>query len=489
MAASDVSMDKAEVTPPGGADTLSPALIVPVKPSPGLKDPVKSTPALAIPVPKFVARPASGPVQVDDWPADVADRPSSVASLESLTASTSTDGAGAKVGLPKAKVFMLRTTVPEGPDAQPATASGAGHSRLPYDESLGLDECEDEDEDHVFTEVASMAAVSCAPGTGFDHALDGPIPAPPKTNARQLSSSERAPPPVRRYPPPSPEGLNRAPRPTPPRSLKPPVPVPANVGPGRPRTPRHYPRSEPRTHSAMLLSTDTQPADPSGPPQRICSSSVAALWKGPVSLIDQPPSLGMAALRMESAPALAQNVPVGGSARRPSGRDWDDEDDVAAQGGGAPPLSHDGGGGGKVAGSVSPSRAGTVAVPAVAAAPVDAKTRYHKLRWWKNKVPPGNRQSDAATRRAAAVLHSESRRPAGQARGSIVDAACQVSMMADDFIEFATGGKFGGGGTAGSPTSGARKDGLRAHRLLVRPLRWLQRTVQPVQSTQRIKGG
>lgn len=481
-------MDKTDVAPPSGADALSHALTVPVKPSPAPYRAVKPTPALAIPVPKFVARPAGGTGQVDDWPADVVDRPSSVTSLESLTPSTSTDGAGAKVGLPKAKVFMLRTTVPDGTDIPPAAANGAGPTRLPYDESLGLDEGDDE-EDDIFTEVASMAAVSCTPATGFDRALDGPVPGVPKPDTRQKSPAELAPPHVRRYPSPPAETLNRAPRPAPPRSLKPPVPVPASVRPGRPRAPRHYPRNQSRTQSAVAPPPDTRPDDQSGPPQRVCSSSVAALWHGPVSLIDQPPSLGMAALRMESAPSLAHSGPAGGAARRPSGRDWDDEDDVAVEGGGAPPPSCGGGRGGRVAASNGPGHAGPVSVPAVAAAPVDAKTRYHKLRWWKNKVPAGNRQSDAATRRAAAVLHSESRRPAGQGRGSIVDAACQVSMMADDFIEFATGGKFGGGGKAGGPAGGARKDGGRTHRLLVRPLRWIQRTVQPVQSTQRIMGG
>lgn len=478
-AASDVSVDKNDAA--AGAD---PAVAAARKP----------TPALAIPVPKFVARPAGGPVPVDDWPADVADRPSSVTSLESLTASTSTDGAGARVGLPKAKVFMVRTPVPGGNDAETAAAAAETHPpRVPYDESLGLDEDDDEDEDeNVFTEVASMATVSCTPAAAFDPTLDGPAAAlPAAADARQASLATAAPPPpVRRCPPPAAAVPNRPPRAAPARSLKPPVPVPAGVAPGRSRTPRHYPRSQSRSQSAMAAGGDGhgRPADPSGPPQRVCSSSVAALWHGPVSLVDQPPSLGMAALRMESAPALAPGGPATGGPRRPSGRDWDDEDD--AVGGAAPRPPPGGGGGTEVAVSSPPRRVGAAAAGAAAAAPVDAKTRYHRLRWWKNKTPAGNRQSDAATRRAAAVLHGESRRPAGQGRGgSIVDAACQVSMMADDFIEFATGGKLGAGGAAGSPAAGARADGGRAHRLLVRPLRWLQRSVQPVQSTQRIKGG
>lgn len=472
-AASDVSVDKADA---GGADPLSP-VVAPAR---------KPTPALVIPASAVDGRPVGGAAPMADWPADVVDRPSSVTSLDSLTASTSTDGAGAKVALPKAKVFMLKTPALDDNDAVAAAPIDSSPTRLPFDESLGLDDDEEIDEDdNVFTEVASMATVSCAPAPGFDRALDGPAPALPKPDAREASSTKPPPPPVRKYAPPAPAVTNRAPRPPPPRSLKPPVPVPAGVGSARPRTPRHYPRSQSRTQSTAAPGAQPAPAEASGLPQRVCSSSVAALWHGPVSLVDQPPSIGMAALRMESAPALAQGGPVGGAPhRRPSGRDWDDEDDVAA-GGAPPPAPYRGGGGTKVAVSTPPGRVGAT----TAAAPTDAKTRYHRLRWWKNKAPAGNRQSDAATRRAAAVLHGESRRPAGQGRGSIVDAACQVSMMADDFIEFATGGKLGAGGAAGSPNGGGRADGGRAHRLLVRPLRWLQRSVQPVQVTQRIKGG
>lgn len=482
-------MDKNEAAA-AAIDPLFPVAAALNAATPTLAIPIKPTPALAIPVPKFVARPAGGTVPVDDWPADVADRPSSVTSLESLTASTSTDDVGAKVGLPKAKVFMLRTPVPDATDTEPvaAVAREPAAARLPYDESLGLDEDDDEDEDdNIFTEVASMATVSCAPAAGFDRTLDGPAAAMRQADSREaLFSTLDPPPPVGRYSPPAPAVPNRAPLPVRPRSLKPPVPVPANVATqGRPGKPRHYPRSQSRTQSAVAAGdAQARPVDPSGLPQRVCSSSVAALWHGPVSLVDQPPSIGLAALRMESASALAQGGPAGGGARRPSGRDWDDEDVAAVGGGGAPPPP----GGTKVAVSSPPGRIGAAAV--AAAAPVDAKTRYHRLRWWKNKAPAGNRQSDAATRRAAAVLHSESRRPAGAGRGSIVDAACQVSMMADDFIEFATGGKLpAGGGAGGSPAAGGRADGGRAHRLLIRPLRWLQRSVQPVQGTQRIKGG
>eukprot|EP00170_Pyropia_yezoensis_P008934 contig_38383_g8968 len=166
-------MEKVDAATAGGADPVAPGHKAGNAPS--VAAPGKATPALAIPVPKFAARPAGRSVPVEDWPADVADRPSSVASLESLTASTSTDGAGAKVALPKAKVFMLRTPTPDAQDAEPA-AREAGPQQQLLEESLGLDDGEDdEDDDNIFTEVASMATVTCTPAAAYDRSLDGPV--------------------------------------------------------------------------------------------------------------------------------------------------------------------------------------------------------------------------------------------------------------------------------------------------------------------------
>jgi len=420
-----------------------------------------------------------------------AGRPTSDVSCDSLTATSSSTDGGAKAPLPKAKVFMVRA--PRVDEDVPMADETIGRRGAPCpnggqrgEEEFALEELDDEEDEDggLFTEVASMATVK----DGCADPLDRLAAVPPPTAAKPPPSAGSG---SWRRPPPPPTVADRRPLPAH-RALKPPVPIPAGV---RPSASAHTPRAFPPSRS---------PAPPGGsavgPPlaertasglDRVCSASVAALWQGPVSMVDQPASGAMAVLRNGSAPVLGGDAPAAGSSglrsgRRPSGADWDEEEEVvgqAAAGGDSPSRISSRGRGQAVAVPTPAGRVGHAHPPVVT-----SKTRYHRLRWWKNKAPAGDRQSDAAARRAAAALHGEARKPVG-GRASLVDTACQVSMVMDDFIEFATGGGPAASGAAGA--GGGHADGGRARRLLAKPLKWLQR-VQPLPqgttTTQRIKG-
>ncbi|OSX73045.1 hypothetical protein BU14_0382s0006 [Porphyra umbilicalis] len=391
-------------------------------------------------------RSSAAAVEIPAASAIAAGRPTSDVSCDSLTATSSSTDGGAKAPLPKAKVFMVRAPRVEE-DVRMADET-VGRDGTPFpdggqrgEEDLALEELEEDEDGGLFTEVASMATVK----DGGADPLDRLAAFPPPTGAK--------PPPLAgsgswRRPPPPPTVTDRVPMPAR-RALKPPVPIPAGVRQSASmHTPRAFhPSCSPPSPGGSAIGPPPAERTPSGL-DRVCSASVAALWHGPVSMVDQPESAAMAGVRNGSAPVLRVDAPAVGAAgarsgRRPSGADWDEEDEA---------------------------------------------TRYHRLRWWKNKAPAGDRQSDAAARRAAAALHGEARKPVG-GRASLVDTACQVSMVMDDFIEFATGGGPAPAGAAGA--GGARADGWRARRLLAKPLQWLQK-VQPLQqgttATQRIKG-
>jgi len=434
-------------------------------------------------------RSSAAAVEIPAASAIAAGRPTSDVSCDSLTATSSSTDGGAKAPLPKAKVFMVRAPRVEE-DVRMADET-VGRDGTPFpdggqrgEEDLALEELEEDEDGGLFTEVASMATVK----DGGADPLDRLAAFPPPTGAK--------PPPLAgsgswRRPPPPPTVTDRVPMPAR-RALKPPVPIPAGVRQSASmHTPRAFhPSCSPPSPGGSAIGPPPAERTPSGL-DRVCSASVAALWHGPVSMVDQPESAAMAGVRNGSAPVLRVDAPAVGAAgarsgRRPSGADWDEEDEAvgqAAVGGGSPPRGSTRGRGQAVAVPTPTGRVGHAHPPVVT-----SKTRYHRLRWWKNKAPAGDRQSDAAARRAAAALHGEARKPVG-GRASLVDTACQVSMVMDDFIEFATGGGPAPAGAAGA--GGARADGWRARRLLAKPLQWLQK-VQPLQqgttATQRIKG-